>query len=75
MELNENAVETFLTKFKASGRSTTQTNDHLLTLPLDNDRRVDQVQMFGLQLESTSSVRDLLHGDDEADGTAPRDHT
>ena len=74
MELNENAVVTFLTKFKASGRSTTQTSDHLLTLPLDNDKRVDQVQMFGLQLESTSSARDLLHGDDEADGIAPRDH-
>lgn len=74
MELNENAVETFLTKLKASGRSTTQTRDHLLTLPLDNDKRVDQVQMFGLQLESTSSVRDLLHGNDEADGIATRDH-
>ena len=74
MELNENAVETFLTKFKASGRSTTQTSDHLLTLPLDNDKRVDQVQMFGLQLESTSSVRYLSHGDDDADGIAPRDH-
>jgi hypothetical protein len=60
MELNENAVETFLTKFKASGMSSVLVVEHLLT-PKDNDKRVDQVQMFGLQLESTTSVWSLYN--------------
>lgn len=62
MELDENAVETFLTKFKASGQSRKSNVEHQLTF-IDNDKRVDQVQMFGLQLEDTTIASRSLYND------------
>jgi CLIP-associating protein 1/2 len=60
-DLTEDDVQTFLVKLKAAGTSFGRLVINWRVDVLDADKKVDQIQFFGLKLEDASSVRMPMH--------------